>query len=66
MPRCLLSLDSALASPLAASVTYAQLTFTAKEFEGNHLFFYQVPERAKYMEDVIAKLPSEFQTVAVS
>ena len=34
--------------------------------EGNHLFFYQVPERAKYMEDVVAKLPAEFKAVEIS
>ena len=47
-------------------LTSEKASFSCTEFEGNHLFFYQVPERAKYMEDVVAKLPAEFKAVEIS
>jgi len=31
------------------------------EVEGNHLFFFDVPARAKYMETVLSRLPAEFK-----
>ena len=41
--------------------TTEKLSFTCDEFDGNHLFFYDVPARAKYMEDLVKKLPPAFQ-----
>ena len=41
--------------------TSEKAAFVCEELEGNHLFFYDVPARAKYMEHVISKLPSEFK-----
>ena len=40
--------------------TSEKLSFTVEELPGNHLFFYDVPARAKWMESVIAKLPAAF------
>ena len=44
-----------------ANFTTLKDSFTCEETPGNHLFFYDVPARAKWMEGVIAKLPKEFQ-----
>jgi len=40
---------------------FTSSTCNVYEGEGNHLFFYDVPARAKYMERVISKLPPAFQ-----
>ena len=40
--------------------TSEKLSFTCEQYAGNHLFFYDVPARAKWMEGVIAKLPAGF------
>jgi len=47
--------------------TSEKVSFSCEECEGNHLFFYDVPARAKYMESVLSKLPAEFApTVSLS
>lgn len=48
--------------PSWQAFTTEKLTFTAEEHEGNHLFFYDVPARAKWMESILAKLPPGFGT----
>lgn len=40
--------------------TSEKLQFEVTENEGNHLFFYQYPERAKWMEGIIKGLPAAF------
>jgi len=40
--------------------TSEKLAFTATEFEGNHLFFYDFPSRNKWMEAVCSTLPAGF------
>ena len=46
--------------------TSEKLAFEVTEFEGNHLFFYQYPERAKWMENIVKGLPSGFGSVELS
>jgi len=41
--------------------TTEKLTFETTEMGGNHLFFYDVPARAKWMESIISKLPPAFK-----
>ena len=40
--------------------TSEKVSFTAEECGGNHLFFYDNPARAAWMESIIRKLPKEF------
>ena len=35
--------------------------FSSELMPGNHLFFYDNPARAKYMETVVSKLPAGFR-----
>ena len=46
--------------------TSEKLAFEVTEFEGNHLFFYQYPERAKWMEQIVKGLPAGFGSVELS
>ena len=41
-------------------LTSEKATFTCEELAGNHLFFYDVPRRATWMESIVKKLPKEF------
>lgn len=43
------------------NLTSEKLSFTCTQLEGNHLFFYDVPARLKWMDDVIAKMPDMFK-----
>ena len=41
---------------------FTSASFSLEEIEGNHLFFYDVPHRAAYMNRVLAGLPAGFGT----
>jgi len=40
--------------------TTEKVSFAVKEVDGNHLFFYDVPARAAWMEHIIRNLPAGF------
>ena len=44
--------------------TTEKLTFTTEQTPGNHLFFYDVPARAAWMNSVLKDLPEGFRTTA--